>query len=219
MPDFPGLAQKLDFYFPDTFSGVQMLQFEQAFGAYREWNEKINLISRKDIENLGERHFLHSLGISKSIRFLAGTSVLDAGTGGGFPGIPLAIAFPEVNFHLVDSIGKKIKVAEEIARAIHLKNVQFSVQRVEQLPEQYDFVVARAVSELAKFLPLIKGRVHCKQINSLKNGLLYLKGGEVEPEIKAMGKTVKGYKLIALSDCFEEPFFSTKYLVHIPFCK
>lgn len=219
MPNFSQLKTFLEKYFDGRVSPTQYEQLELAFQAYIEWNEKVNLISRKDIENLAERHFLHSLAIAKRIEFVPGTHVLDVGTGGGFPGIPLAIMYPEASFHLVDSVSKKIKVVSEIVQSVRLENVQYSVQRVEDMEEQFDFVVSRAVASMDKFIPWVKKRIHCKKRNKIKNGILYLRGGDVKAEMSKI-RSVKGkWKLNSLQDYFEEEFFESKYLVEIAICK
>ena len=169
------------------FTGLserQSEQFQQLEGLYREWNEKINVISRKDIDALNVHHVLHSLAIAKVISFKAGTKVLDVGTGGGFPGIPLAIMFPEVDFFLVDSIGKKIKVVEGIAGALGLKNVMARQLRVETMKEKFDFIVSRAVTAFPAFVALTRKRIRESSFNDLSNGILYLKGGDFEEEIR-----------------------------------
>lgn len=200
-------------YFP-KLSETQKKQFEQLAEAYTFWNSQINVVSRKDIESLYLHHVLHSLGIASFVRELkAGTQILDVGTGGGFPGIPLAILFPEVHFHLVDSIGKKIKVVREVAAALGLKNVEADHIRAEQLDYKYDFVISRAVTRLGDFIPWVSNKFEKKDKNGIPNGLLYLKGGDLREEIKEA--RVKA-DLIALSDYFEEDFFETKYVVYIP---
>ena len=191
----------------------QIAQFDQLYELYSFWNAQINVISRKDIDELYERHILHSLGIAKFISFKAGTSVLDVGTGGGFPGIPLAILFPEVQFHLVDSIGKKIKVVTEVAAALGLKNLRASHLRAEQVPDQYDFVVSRAVTRLIDFYPWIKGKFKKQSSHAIPNGILYLKGGDLAEEISESRLKAELYPLSAY---FEEEFFETKYVVYIP---
>jgi 16S rRNA (guanine527-N7)-methyltransferase len=196
-------------YFPELNSN-QLKQFEALQKLYQYWNERINVISRKDIDHLYERHVLHSLAIAKIIQFEAGTTILDVGTGGGFPGIPLAILFPNAEFHLVDSIGKKIKVVEEVANAIELKNLKASHCRVQQINESFDFVVSRAVTNLPDFLNWTKNKVSGKSFNKLKNGIIYLKGGEFEDELSLIRK-----KIYIVSDFFEEDFFETKKIVHI----
>jgi 16S rRNA (guanine527-N7)-methyltransferase len=191
----------------------QIQQFDQLFELYSFWNAQINVISRKDIEALYERHILHSLGIAKFISFKPGEKVLDVGTGGGFPGIPLAIMFPETQFHLVDSIGKKIKVVTEVAAALGLTNVKASHSRAEQIEEKFDFVVSRAVTRLIDFYPWIKGKFNKDSKNSVPNGILYLKGGDLREEIEESRLTAELYPL---SEYFKEDFFETKYVVYIP---
>lgn len=203
--------QLLKKYFP-TLTPHQLLQFEQMGVLYREWNEKINLISRKDIDSLYEKHILHSLAIAKVCSFKSGTEVLDVGTGGGFPGIPLAVLFPECQFTLVDSIGKKIKVVEEVASALELKNVVAVNARVEQVDIQVDFVVSRAVTRFAPFHFWVKNKFLKGGFNSIENGILYLKGGDIEDEMKEYGKK---YRAIELSKFFEEEFFLTKKIVYV----
>lgn len=199
-------------YFPNL-TDEQRKQFEALYDLYIDWNSKINVISRKDIENLYEHHVLHSLGIAKIIQFQPGTSIMDLGTGGGFPGIPLAILFPDVKFHLVDSIGKKVKVASEVATAIGLKNVTFRHARAEEEKQTFDFVVSRAVMPLADLIKIIKKNISTKQQNILPNGLICLKGGELEHETMPFkNKTM----LHNLSDFFEEEFFLTKKVVYVP---
>ncbi|POY36048.1 16S rRNA (guanine(527)-N(7))-methyltransferase RsmG [Solitalea longa] len=200
-------------YFP-ALSETQKKQFDQLSKLYAEWNEKINVVSRKDIEELYERHVLHSLAIAKVMSFEQGTKVLDIGTGGGFPGIPLAILFPEVSFHLVDSIGKKIKVVTEVAKALGLKNVIAEHARAETITEKYDFVVSRAVTRLVNFCPWVKGKFLNESKNKLANGILYLKGGDLEEEIAEIERQVVQYRI---SDFFKEEFFETKYVLHIPY--
>lgn len=199
-------------YFKEL-SDEQIAQFDQLYELYSFWNAQINVISRKDIDELYERHILHSLGIAKFTGFKAGTTILDVGTGGGFPGIPLAILFPEVQFHLVDSIGKKIKVVTEVAAALGLKNLRASHLRAEQVPDQYDFVVSRAVTRLIDFYPWIKGKFKKHSINAIPNGILYLKGGDLTEEISESRLKAELYPLSAY---FEEEFFETKYVVYIP---
>lgn len=199
-------------YFPDL-TPRQKEQFAQLGPLYHEWNDKINVISRKDIEALYEKHILHSLGIAKVIPFKSGTDILDVGTGGGFPGIPLAILFPECQFHLVDSIGKKIKVVQEVAWGIGLTNVTAQQARAEQLPDTYDFVVSRAVTQMKEFYGWVKDKINKPYQHDLRNGILYLKGGDLTEELAAA--KVK-YQLFPLGKYFEEEFFDTKYVVHIP---
>ena len=172
-------------YFP-TLTEKQKEQFAALDALYRDWNAKINVISRKDIDNLYEHHILHSLGIAKVIRFRPGSSVLDIGTGGGFPGIPLAILFPEVKFHLLDSIGKKVKVAQAVAEAIGLENVRCSHRNVMEDKEKYDFVVSRAVMQMSDLVKLIRKNVHHEQKNSLPNGVICLKGGDIQSEMRPL---------------------------------
>lgn len=198
-------------YFPDI-TEEQKKQFAALYDLYTEWNAKINVISRKDIENLYEHHVLHSLAIARVIQFRAGSRIMDLGTGGGFPGIPLAILFPEVHFHLVDSIGKKVRVATEVATAIGLKNVTFRHARAEEEKQTFDFVVSRAVMPLADLIKIIKKNISVKQQNALPNGLICLKGGELEHEAMPFKhKTV----MHNLSDEFEEEFFKTKKVVYV----
>ncbi len=198
-------------YFPDI-TEEQKKQFAALYDLYTEWNAKINVISRKDIENLYEHHVLHSLGIARVIQFRAESRIMDLGTGGGFPGIPLAILFPEVHFHLVDSIGKKVRVATEVATAIGLKNVTFRHARAEEEKQTFDFVVSRAVMPLADLIKIIKKNISVKQQNALPNGLICLKGGELEHEAMPFKhKTV----MHNLSDEFEEEFFKTKKVVYV----
>lgn len=218
MPDFSSLQTLLEKYFPDDLSPLQIQQFELAFNAYLEWNAMINVISRKDIDNLAERHFLHSLAIAKSIRFRPGTQVLDAGTGGGFPGIPLAIFFPETQFMLADSREKKIKVVQEVAQAAGLKNVQWGVHRVEQLKTQYDFVVSRAVASMEEFVPWVRHLIHCKSQHTLANGILYLRGGDIKQEMAAFKRFQHHWQATDLATQFDEEFFASKSLLHLSFC-
>ncbi len=198
-------------YFPDL-TVKQRSQIEQLPELYNLWNSQINVISRKDIDLLYERHVLHSIGIAKVMSFLPGESVLDVGTGGGFPGIPLAILFPETRFHLVDSIGKKIKVVQEVAKALGLTNVKASHLRAEQLDEKFDFVVSRAVTQLKDFYPWVRGKFSKDSKNTLSNGILYLKGGDLEQEIKESGLKVQQYHL---KDYFSEEFFETKQVIYV----
>ncbi len=190
----------------------QIEQFAQLFDLYKEWNDKINVISRKDIETLYERHVLHSLAIAKFLPFQPGSKILDIGTGGGFPGIPLAIMFPECHFHLTDSIGKKIKVVQEVATALNLQNVQASHIRSEQVKDKYDFVVSRAVAELALLVSWSKGKIAKKQINAIPNGLICLKGGDLNEELKVVNQYKEVYEL---KEYFTEEFFETKKLVYV----
>lgn len=197
-------------YFPNL-SDTQKEQFAALYDLYTDWNSKINVISRKDIANLYEHHVLHSLGIAKVINFTPGTSIMDLGTGGGFPGIPLAIFFPEVKFHLVDSIGKKVKVATEVADAIRLKNVTFRHCRAEEEKTKFDFVVSRAVMPLADLIKIIRKNISREQHNALPNGLICLKGGELGQEtMPVRHKTV----IYDLKDEFTEEYFETKKVVY-----
>ena len=198
-------------YFPELSSG-QSDQYAKLKDLYSEWNEKINVVSRKDIDQLYERHVLHSLAIAKIIRFKPNTSVLDVGTGGGFPGIPLAILFPKANFHLIDSIGKKIKVVNAVAENLQLKNVEASHCRAQQLKYTYDFIVSRAVTNLPDFMNWTKNRIEKKSFNDLTNGILYLKGGDFEDELQNIKRKNKIYPISAF---FEEEFFETKRIVYI----
>ena len=198
-------------YFPDL-TEEQKRQFAALYDLYLDWNSKINVISRKDIENLYEHHVLHSLGIAKVIHFRPGTQIMDLGTGGGFPGIPLAILFPEVHFHLVDSIGKKVRVASEIANSIGLKNITFRHARAEEEKGKFDFVVSRAVMPLTDLLKIIRKNISSKQQNALPNGLICLKGGELGNEtMPVKNKTT----LWDLKEFFEEEFFKTKKAVYV----
>ena len=205
-------AEIIFHYFPDL-SPTQKKQFESLYALYAEWNEKINVVSRKDIDNLYINHVLHSLGIAKVQTFKPGSEVLDVGTGGGFPGIPLAILFPETNFHLVDSIGKKITVVNEVAKGIGLKNVKAEQARAEQLKGEYDFIVSRAVTRIKEFYQWIHRKTKVKSMHERDNGILYLKGGDLEEELNELKKP---YQLYDLSDHFKEEFFETKKVVYVP---
>ncbi len=198
-------------YFP-ALTEKQKEQFAALDALYRDWNAKINVISRKDIDNLYEHHILHSLGIAKVIRFRPGSSVLDIGTGGGFPGIPLAILFPEVKFHLLDSIGKKVKVAQAVAEAIGLENVRCSHRNVMEDKEKYDFVVSRAVMQMSDLVKLIRKNVHHEQKNSLPNGVICLKGGDIQSEMRPFKHCCEVWPL---STYFEEEFFETKKVAYV----
>lgn len=198
-------------YFPNL-SEVQQQQFAALYDLYTDWNSKINVISRKDITNLYEHHVLHSLGIAKVINFRPGTEVMDLGTGGGFPGIPLAILFPDVQFHLVDSIGKKVKVATEVAQAIGLENVTTRHCRAEEETRKFDFVVSRAVMPLADLIKIIRKNIKKEQQNALPNGLICLKGGELSHEILP----VKHKSMLhELKNDFQEEYFDTKKVVYV----
>ena len=198
-------------YFPNL-SDTQKKQFEALYDLYTEWNAKINVISRKDIHNLYPHHILHSLGIAKAIQFKLGSRVMDLGTGGGFPGIPLAILFPEVQFHLVDSILKKVRVAQEVATAIGLKNVSFRHARAEEEKQLFDFVVSRAVMPLGDLVKICRKNISRKDQNALPNGLICLKGGELEEEIAPLRQQTTVFEL---SDSFKEEFFDTKKVVYV----
>lgn len=205
-------AEIIFHYFPDL-SQKQKDQFAQLFELYKEWNDKINVISRKDIENLFINHVLHSLGIAKVMAFKPGASVLDVGTGGGFPGIPLAILFPETNFHLVDSIGKKITVVKGVAEGIGLKNVKAEQIRAEQIKGQYDFIVSRAVTRIKEFYGWVHNKTKKQSVHPLDNGILYLKGGDLDEELAELKKL---HQVYSLSDYFKEEFFETKKVVYVP---
>lgn len=198
-------------YFPDL-TDTQKAQFAALGALYEDWNSKINVISRKDIGNLYEHHVLHSLGIAKVINFRPGTTVMDLGTGGGFPGIPLAILFPEVSFHLIDSVGKKIKVTTEVAASLGLKNVTTRQCRAEEEKAQFNFVVSRAVMPLADLVKIIRKNIRKEQCNALPNGLICLKGGELEHEILPFKKVAE---VTELKDFFEEEYFATKKVVYV----
>jgi 16S rRNA (guanine527-N7)-methyltransferase len=194
-----------------NLSETQIQQFKKLQELYQDWNLKINVVSRKDIDELYLRHVLHSLGIAKVLEFKPGSKVLDVGTGGGFPGIPLAILFPETAFHLVDSIGKKIKVVNEVAEGLGLLNVKTTHGRVEDVKDTYDFIVSRAVAQMETFVGWTKGRVAKKQNHDLKNGILYLKGGDLSEELKLYTSAT----IYNVSDYFDEDFYETKKVVHL----
>ena len=198
-------------YFPGL-SQIQLQQFDMLLPLYKEWNEKINVISRKDIDQLYERHVLHSLGIAKVVSFADGSNVIDVGTGGGFPGIPLAILFPGTSFHLVDSIGKKIKVVNEIVEALQLKNVSTEHGRVEGRGQKFDFAVSRAVAPLDEMIYWLKPLISKGELSSLPNGMFFLKGGDLKEEISAAGKNVK---IFELKDFFKEEFFAEKKVLYV----
>ena len=198
-------------YFPNI-TEKQKQHFAALYDLYADWNSKINVISRKDIENLYTHHVLHSLGIAKLIQFKDGSKIMDVGTGGGFPGVPLAILFPKCNFLLVDSIGKKVRVATEVSSAIGLENIQFRHCRAEEVKEQFDFVVSRAVMPLPDLVKIIRKNVSKEQQNALPNGLICLKGGNLEGELKPFKKTAEADDL---SMYFEEEYFKTKKIVYV----
>ncbi|MAE07137.1 MAG: 16S rRNA (guanine(527)-N(7))-methyltransferase RsmG [Bacteroidetes bacterium] len=199
-------------YFP-TLTELQKQQITQLGELYRIWNQKINVISRKDINNFYLHHVLHSLSIAKVVEFKSHTEIMDAGTGGGFPGIPLAIFFPKVKFFLVDSIGKKIKVVNEVVQNLGLKNVEAEQQRIEQVNQTFDFIISRAVTSLPDFLRWTSYKFHNKSFNQIPNGILYLKGGEIQKELNEIRKVKK--KIYNISDYFKDDYFETKKLVHI----
>lgn len=199
-------------YFPNL-TRQQITQFEQLEDLYKEWNSKINVISRKDINELYLRHVLHSLGIAQVQKFEDGSDILDVGTGGGFPGIPLAILHPEAQFTLVDSIGKKVKVVNEAAKALGIANVKGIHERAEKIEGKFDFVVSRAVTRMKPFYGWIKGKFKKESRHELKNGILYLKGGDLSEEL---AESKLRYKIYELPDFFEEEFFETKKVVYVP---
>lgn len=196
-----------------TLNPEQINRFEMLDTLYREWNDRINVVSRKDIDNLYTNHVLHSLGIAKVQPFNAGAEILDVGTGGGFPGIPLAILFPQAQFHLVDSIGKKIKVVHEISRALGLNNVIGQQIRAEQIQHKYDFIISRAVTRLSEFYGWVNRKVKARSTHELDNGILYLKGGDLTEELNELKRP---HSLYNLSDFFKEDFFETKKVVYVP---
>lgn len=198
-------------HFPDL-SDLQKKQFSDLYDLYQLWNNQINVISRKDTEHFYERHVLHSLGIAKVQPFLPGTMVLDVGTGGGFPGIPLAILFPETKFTLVDSIGKKIKVVKEVAEALGLENVKAINDRAENILVSYDFIISRAVTKMPEFMAWVKNKTKSKSQHELKNGILYLKGGDLTEEMAQIKNKINYYDL---SNYFDQEFFETKKVVHV----
>ena len=198
-------------YFPNL-TDIQIQQFKELEELYQDWNLKINVVSRKDIDELYMRHVLHSLGIAKVLEFKDGSKILDVGTGGGFPGIPLAILFPECQFHFVDSIAKKLKVVNEVVEGLGLPNVKTTHSRVEEIKDTYDFIVSRAVAVMPTFVHWVKGKIAKKQKHELKNGILYLKGGDLTEELQSY-QTATIYNL---SDYFDEEFYETKKVVHLP---
>ena len=203
--------KKLLTYFP-CLNDLQQLQFQQLHGLYADWNQKINVISRKDIDYLYERHVLHSLGIAKVISFAPHAKILDVGTGGGFPGIPLAILFPETDFYLVDSIQKKIGVVNAVAVAVGLTNVQVIQQRADQVSGKFDFVVSRAVTQMSRFVGWIQDKITPTQRHDLANGILALKGGDLTEELVTFPKATR----YQLANYFQEEFFAKKYVIHLP---
>lgn len=198
-------------YFPDL-TDLQIEQFQKLDFLYHDWNEKINVISRKDIDALYTKHILHSLGIAKIMKFEPGTFVLDVGTGGGFPGIPLAILFPETRFYLIDVIAKKIKVVQGVVDALDLKNVKAEQKRAELVKGDFDFIVSRAVTNMPDFVSWVKGKIKKQHKHTLKNGILYLKGGDLTEELKDFPKAT----LYDLAEIFDNEFFETKKVVHLP---
>lgn len=195
-----------------SISSLQKQQFEQLFPLYHSWNQRINVISRADMEHFYTRHVLHSLGIAKVQEFKSGAKILDVGTGGGFPGVPLAILFPDVQFTLVDSIGKKIKVVQAVADALELKNISAFHQRAEQVEGVFDFVVSRAVTRMDKFVPWVEKKISPNHTHERSNGILYLKGGNLDEELAAFPKA----EVYDLKQYFTEPFFETKKVVYLP---
>ncbi len=196
-----------------SLTELQVKQFDALFDLYSDWNDKINVISRKDIDNLYLHHVLHSLAIAKYVTFVEGTTIIDVGTGGGFPGIPLAIFFPDVKFLLLDSIGKKVRVAGEIAKSIGLDNVEVIHSRIENEKRKFHFVVSRAVMSLPEFIKLTRKNILREQINSIPNGVICLKGGDLTSETEAFKNIAD---IVSLSEYFTEPFFQTKKLVYVP---
>lgn len=198
-------------HFPNL-TDTQVEQFRKLEELYKDWNAKINVISRKDIDELYTKHVLHSLGIAKVMEFLPGAKVLDVGTGGGFPGIPLAILYPETDFYLIDVIAKKIRVVNEVAQGLGLQNVKAEQMRAENVKEDFDFIVSRAVTNMPDFYKWVKDKIKKKSNHELKNGILYLKGGDLTEELQDFPKAT----LYNLSDFFEDEFFETKKVVHLP---
>jgi 16S rRNA (guanine527-N7)-methyltransferase len=205
-------AELIKKYFPEI-TEIQLHQFEQLFPLYVEWNEQINVVSRKDIDNLMLHHVLHSLAIAKFIEFRPGTEILDVGTGGGFPGIPLAILFPESSFLLVDSIGKKIKVVEGVVEGLGLTNVRAQHVRAEDVDQDFEFIVSRAVTRLNPFYYWVRKKISPNHFHTKRNGLILLKGGDLREEIQELERKTK---VVDLPSYFDEPFFETKKLVYVP---
>jgi len=199
-------------YFPEL-TEKQIRQFNLLQDLYKEWNDKINVISRKDIDQLYERHILHSLAIAKVLNFKSNTSILDVGTGGGFPGIPLAILFPECKFHLIDSIGKKIKVVQEVSMALNLGNVTSEQIRADKVKNNFDFIVSRAVTAFPAFYNWVRKKINEESNNELKNGILYLKGGDLTEELKNFKSRITTYEI---AQFFTESFFETKKVIYLP---
>lgn len=198
-------------YFPDL-SDDQQKKFSLLMDIYREWNAHINVISRKDIDHLYERHVLHSLAIARYIQFSPGSEIADVGTGGGFPGIPLAIMFPQAKFTLIDSVGKKIKVVDQVVEGLKLQNVQTLNERIEKLNLSYEFILSRAVSDLPTFMGWVGNRIKKRSFHKCRNGVIYLKGGDLDEELKPIRMKKK---VVKLSDYFDEPFFESKKLIHL----
>ena len=203
--------EKLLTYFTNL-NDLQQQQLQQLHSLYADWNQKINVISRKDIDALYERHVLHALGIAKVLSFAPNARILDVGTGGGFPGIPLAILFPKTDFYLVDSIQKKIGVVNAVAAAVGLKNVKATHQRAEEVNEKFDFVVSRAVTQMPRFVEWVQNKISSTQQHDLANGIRALKGGDLTEELRAYPKAIR----YPLADYFQEEFFATKYVVYLP---
>jgi 16S rRNA (guanine527-N7)-methyltransferase len=204
-------AEIINHYFPEL-SELQKEQFRLLGELYQDWNKKINVVSRKDIDELYLRHVLHSLGIAKVVAFQPGTRILDVGTGGGFPGIPLAILFPDIHVTMVDAIGKKIRVVQEVVEGLGITNTKALHTRVEDLPQQFDFIVSRAVAIMPTFVHWVKGRINKHSKHPLKNGILYLKGGDLTEELKIY----RNAEIYNLSQFFAEEFFETKKVVYLP---
>ena len=203
--------ENIKIYFPDL-TEEQEIQFNAVADLYKDWNQKINVVSRKDIEEIYLRHVLHSLAIAKFVQFKPGSKIIDVGTGGGFPGIPLAILFPEVEFTLVDSIGKKIKVVNEVVDGLELKNIIPINERVENVKGQYDFIISRAVAAMPTFVSWTKGKIAKISQHEIKNGIIYLKGGDLSEELKPY----RNAEIIPITTYFHEEFFETKSIVYLP---